>query len=121
MAVKLVGHIMPEDMSKRASNYLFEPAEIIGRNGDGNDIESAAGASLLWEWTNMSLDEWSFLYNTVLGGAASVYSNQAGNTVIRDNMNQFLTFDEAVVHRPHYKILSGGNYQHVTLIIDQLR
>ena len=121
MAVKLVGHTMPESMSKRASNYLFEPAEVIARNGEGNDIESAAGANLLWEWDHMNLEEWTFLYTTVLGGAASIKSTLPGNTVIRDNQNQLLTFNEAVVHRPHYKILTGGDYQRVTLIIDQLR
>ena len=121
MAIKLAGYTMPTSMSARAANYLFEPAEIIGRNGENEDIESAAGASLIWEWAHLNLDEWKFLYTTVLGGAASINSSAAGNTVIYNNQNEEVTFNQATVHRPHYKILTGGDYQQVTILIDNLR
>lgn len=121
MAIKLVGHTMPATMSSRAANYVFTPAEIIGRNGEGDAIESAAGASVIWEWAHLSADEWDYLYTTVLAGAPSVRSSLVGNTVVYDNKRQEQGFDHAIVHRPQYKVLSGTDYQQVTLIIDQLR
>ena len=65
--------------------------------------------------------EWDYLYTTVLGGAPSVRSNVTGSTVVYDNQRQEKGFDHAIVHRPQYKILTGGDYQQVTLLIDQLR
>ena len=121
MAIKLCGHIMPDTMSRRASNYLFTPAEIIGRNGEGDAIEGAAGASVVWEWAHLDAQEWDYLYTTVLGGAPSVRSNVTGSTVVYDNQRQERAFNHAIVHRPQYRILSGTDYQGVTLLIDQLR
>lgn len=121
MAIKLCGHIMPDTMSRRASNYLFTPAEIIGRNGEGDAIESAAGASVVWTWAHLDADEWDYLYTAVLDGAASVRSSVTGNTVVYDNQRQEKAFDHAIVHRPQYEILSGTDYQQVTLLIDHLR
>ena len=121
MTIQLCGLTMPASMSSRASNYVFTPAEIIGRNGEGDAIEGAAGASVVWEWAHLDAQEWDFLYTTVLGGAPSVRSSVAGNTVVYDNQRQERAFDHAIVHRPQYRILSGTDYQGVTLLIDQLR
>lgn len=121
MTIQLCGLTMPASMSSRASNYVFTPAEIIGRNGEGDAIEGAAGASVVWEWAHLDAQEWDYLYTTVLGGAPSVRSNVTGSTVVYDNQRQEKGFDHAIVHRPHYKILTGGDYQQVTLLIDQLR
>lgn len=121
MTIQLCGLTMPASMSSRASNYVFTPAEIIGRNGEGDAIEGAAGASVVWEWAHLDAQEWDFLYTTVLGGAPSLRSSVAGNTVVYDNQRQERGFDHAIVHRPQYRILSGTDYQGVTLLIDQLR
>jgi len=121
MTIQLCGLTMPASMSSRASNYVFTPAEIIGRNGEGDAIEGAAGASVVWEWAHLDAQEWDFLYTTVLGGAPSLRSSVAGNTVVYDNQRQERAFDHAIVHRPQYRILSGTDYQGVTLLIDQLR
>ncbi len=121
MAIQLCGHPMPASMSARAANYLFTPAEIIGRNGEGDALEGAAGASVVWEWAHLDADEWDYLYTSVLDGAASVRSSVTGNTVVYDNQRQEKAFDHAIVHRPQYRILSGTDYQNVTLIVDQLR
>lgn len=121
MTIQLCGLTMPASMSSRASNYVFTPAEIIGRNGEGDAIEGAAGASVVWEWAHLDAQEWDYLYTTVLGGAPSLRSSVAGNTVVYDNQRQERAFDHAIVHRPQYRILSGTDYQGVTLLIDQLR
>ena len=121
MAIKLNGHTMPTSMSARAANYLYTQAEIIGTNGEGDDIESAQGASVVWQWAHLNATEWAYLYTTVLAGAASVRSSVTGNTVVYDNQGTEKAFNHAVVHRPQYKILSGMHYQEVTILIDSLR
>jgi len=112
---------MPTTMSARAANYVYTQAEIIGTNGEGDDIESAQGANVMWQWAHLNADEWDFLYTTVLVGAASVRSSVTGNTVVYDNQRTEKAFNHAVVHRPQYRILSGTHYQEVTLLIDNLR
>ena len=121
MAIKLVGHTMPTSMSARAANYIYTQAEIIGTNGEGDDIESAQGASVVWQWAHLNAAEWDYLYTTVLAGAPSVRSSLAGNTVVYDNQRTEKAFNHAVVHRPQYKVLSGTDYQEVTILIDNLR
>lgn len=121
MAIKLIGQTMPVSMSTRAANYIFMPSEIIGTNGEGEDLESAAGASVIWQWAHLSAAEWDYLYTTVLAGAASIRSVVAGNTVLYNNQRAEQTFNQAVVHRPQYKVLSGTDYQEVTILIDNLR
>ena len=121
MAIKLVGHTMPISMSARAANYIYTQAEIIGANGEGDDIESAQGASVVWQWAHLNAAEWDFLYTTVLAGAPSVRATLAGNTVVYDNQRTEKAFNHAVVHRPQYKVLSGTDYQEVTILIDNLR
>ena len=121
MAIKLVGHTMPTSMSARAANYIYTQAEIIGANGEGDDIESAQGASVVWQWAHLNAAEWDFLYTTVLAGAPSVRATLAGNTVVYDNQRTEKAFNHAVVHRPQYKVLSGTDYQEVTILIDNLR
>ena len=69
MAITLVGHTMPTSMSARAANYIYTQAEIIGTNGEGDDIESAQGASVVWQWAHLNAAEWDYLYTTVLAGA----------------------------------------------------
>jgi hypothetical protein len=121
MAIKLVGHTMPTSMSARAANYIYTQAEIIGTNGEGDDIESAQGASVVWQWAHLNAAEWDYLYTTVLAGAPSVRATLAGNTVVYDNQRTEKAFNHAVVHRPQYKVLSGTDYQEVTILIDNLR
>jgi len=121
MAIKLVGHTMPTSMSARAANYIYTQAEIIGANGEGDDIESAQGASVVWQWAHLNAAEWDYLYTTVLAGAPSVRATLAGNTVVYDNQRAEKAFNHAVVHRPQYKVLSGTDYQEVTILIDNLR
>lgn len=121
MAIKLVGQNMPLSMSARAANYIYTPSEIIATNGEGDDLESAQGASVLWQWAHLSATEWDYLYTTVLAGAPSVRSAAIGNTVVYNNQRQEQTFNNAVVHRPQYRVLSGTDYQEVTLLIDNLR
>lgn len=121
MAIKLAGHTMPTTMSSRAANYVYRPSEIIARNGEGDAIESAAGAIVIWQWAHLNAAEWDYLYTTVLGGAASVRSAVAGNTVVYDNQRQEKVFNHAIILRPEYQVLSGTDYQNVTLTIDQLR
>ncbi len=121
MAIKLVGHTMPTSMSARAANYIYTQAEIIGANGEGDDIESAQGASVVWQWAHLNAAEWDYLYTTVLAGAPSVRATLAGNTVVYDNQRTEKAFNHAVVHRPQYKVLSGTDYQEVTILIDNLR
>ena len=119
MAITLVGHTMPTSMSARAANYIYTQAEIIGTNGEGDDIESAQGASVVWQWAHLNAAEWDYLYTTVLAGAASVRSTQP--TVVYDNQRTEKGFGHAVIHRPQYKVLSGTDYQEVTILIDNLR
>lgn len=121
MAIKLVGQTMPLSMSARAANYVFSPGEIIATNGEGDDIQSAQGAIVVWQWAHLTATEWNYLYTTVLGGAASVRSAVADNTVLYNNASAEQAFGNAVVHRPQYKVLSGNDYQEVTLLIDNLR
>ena len=121
MSIKLCGQTMPTSMSARAANYIYTQAEIIGANGEGDDIESAQGASVMWQWAHLNAAEWDYLYTTVLAGAASVRSTVAGNTVLYNNARAEQTFGNAVVHRPQYRALSGNDYQEVTLLIDNLR
>ena len=121
MSIKLCGQTMPTSMSARAANYIYTQAEIIGANGEGDDIESAQGASVVWQWAHLNAAEWDFLYTTVLAGAPSVRATLAGNTVVYDNQRTEKAFNHAVVHRPQYKVLSGTDYQEVTILIDNLR
>ena len=121
MAIKLVGQTMPLSMLARAANYVFTPGEIIATNGEGDDIQSAQGAIVMWQWVHLNVTEWDYLYTTVLAGAASVRSTVAGNTVLYNNARAEQTFGNAVVHRPQYRALSGNDYQEVTLLIDNLR
>ena len=121
MAIKLNGHTMPTSMSARAANYIYNQAEIIATNGEGDDIESAQGASVLWQWAHLSAAEWDYLHTTVLAGTPSVRSAVTGNTVVYDNQRTEKAFNHAVVHRPQYKVLSGTDYQEVTILIDNLR
>lgn len=121
MSIKLCGQTMPTSMSTRAANYIYTQAEIIGANGEGDDIESAQGASVLWQWAYLNATEWDYLNTTVLAGAASVRSSTVGNTIVYDSSRAEKTFNNAVVHRPQYKVLSGVTYQEVSLLIDHLR
>lgn len=112
---------MPTTMSLRASVYQFSPGEIIAQNGDGEDIMSAEGASVVWQWAQLSADEWDYLYTSVLGGNPSAKSTSENNTTVYNNARAEQSYSNAVVHRPSYETLSGNTYFNVGILINQLR
>jgi len=113
MSVQVNGQDVPASIANRG-RYLWQPPAIIGRNGRGEAV-TAPYASVTWTWPYMTLDDYAFWIEDVLGGAASVDCT----AILVDHL-QVSYVVSCTVLRPTYSHISGGLYRDVELQIDQI-
>jgi hypothetical protein len=106
---------MPAAMANRGA-LDFPPAKILGYDGEQDPI-LAPLRSAVWTWRELQPAEATYLFTTVLAGAAArkcyngirIWDPTAGNAET--------AFGYAVVIRPTYKSVTNGVYKEVKLEI----
>ncbi len=106
----------PGYMADKGS-YKFERAEVVGRDGEGNDI-TAGYAKLTWSWEALTYDEYGWWVTTLLAGAQSVVFNSAQ---LYNHVPTLTTYSHCVVHAPTFEAFNSGEVRGVTVVIDDLR
>ena len=98
----LTGHFVPED------------PPIIATNGENNPVVGVL-RSATWRWPRLSLSEYQFWTQTVLGGAR--YKVCTGTNTLPDDEQSFGNYSSIKVMKPTWSHIENGLYQDVELQI----
>ena len=98
----LTGHFVPED------------PPIIATNGEGNPVVGLLRKAT-WTWERLSLSDYQFWTQTVLGGAR--YKVCTGTNTLPDDEQSFGNYSSIKVMKPTFAFIENGLYHNVSLEI----
>ena len=96
--------------------YIYAK-EVLRYNGDGEAV-TAGYATVTWTFPTMLMTDYTWIRDTLLGGAFSVKYTSAQ---LKDDRGTLTSFTNAVASRPTYEYASNGLVYNVTWEIRRIR
>lgn len=115
MAMSLGGTTISTNIDGRG-RYIYQK-EVLRYNGDGEAV-TAGYAKVTWTFPFLTMTDYTWIRDTLLGGAFSVKYTSGSLT---DDKGGAVSITNAVAYRPTYEFASGGLMENVTWIIDRVR
>lgn len=115
MAANINGTNIPTNINGRG-RYLFNPPEILARNGQGAVVESDY-ASITWTFTLLSVADFTWWYTTLMAGAPSLIITSAS---LYNILGALTSYTHGVLLRPTFDYVNGYYYNNVVIKIEDL-
>lgn len=115
MAMSLGGTSIPTSINDRG-RYLYKK-EVLRTNGDAEAV-TAGYATVTWTFEWMTMSDYTWIRDTLLGGAQSYKFSSAS---LVDDKGATISPTNAVAYRPTYEFASNGNVENVTWEIKRIR
>lgn len=96
--------------------YIYDK-EVLRYNGDGEAVV-AGYATITWTFPSLTMAEYTWIRDTLLGGNPSVKFTSAS---LKDDRGTDTTFTNAVAYRPTYEYASNGYVESVIWDIKRIR
>lgn len=112
---KLNNITIPDSIANRG-RYVWQRPEIIGINGQHTAV-TAPYARVVWQWSHMTLADYTWWRTTLLAGAASLTCS--ANSQLVDDL-QVLKSITCVVLQPSYERIQNGLYMDVEVRIERI-
>jgi len=95
--------------------YLYKK-EVLRTNGDGEAVVSNY-ATITWAFEAMDMSDFTWICDTLMGGAYSVLYNTAS---LYDDLGDAITPTNVVSQRPTYDYASGGYCYNVQWVLERV-
>ena len=111
------GNDMTDIFENSGDAYIFDPAPVIGTNGDGSSVVLPY-AVLVMHWALLPDAEMTDILTDILVGASS--KECTGTTKLFDNNKTLQTYSHCRVYRPQTEGFQYGYHKGVTLRISEI-